>query len=74
VLLRSTVDLNVDWKNVGGQPVDLGFFVTNVTNKIYCIGSNNLLQNSSLGVNGDVYAAPRMWGFSLKYRFGSDAE
>ena len=71
---RSTVDLNVDWKNVGGQPVDLGFFVTNLNNKLYRIGTNNLLQNSSLGISGDIYAAPRMWGFSLKYRFGSDAQ
>lgn len=70
---RTTIDLNVDWKDVGGQPVDLGFFVTNLTDKTYRIGSNNLLQNSSVGVQGNIYAAPRMFGFSAKYRFGSDA-
>ena len=70
---HTTVDLNVDWKGVGGQPVDLGFFVTNLTDKTYRIGSNNLLQNSSVGTLGSIYAAPRMYGFSIKYRFGGDA-
>ena len=71
---KTTLDLNVDWKNVAGQPVDLGFFVTNVTDKLYRIGTNNLMQRSSVGVQGNIYAPPRMWGFSLKYRFGSDAQ
>ncbi len=71
---KTTLDLNVDWKNVGGQPVDLGFFVTNVTDKLYRIGTNNLMQRSSVGVLANIYAPPRMWGFSLKYRFGSDAQ
>lgn len=69
----TTIDLNANWRNVMGQPVDLGFFVTNVTNKLYRIGANNLLHNSSLGTLANIYAPPRMWGFSLKYRFGSDA-
>lgn len=70
----TTVDLNLSWKNVGGQPVDLGLFVTNVTKEVYRIGTNNLMQNSSLGILGEIYAAPRMWGASLKYRFGADAD
>lgn len=69
----TTLDLTANWKNVMGQPVDLGLFVTNVTNKLYRIGTNNLLQNSSIGTLGNIYAAPRMWGASLKYRFGADA-
>lgn len=69
----TTLDLNAGWKNVMGQPVDLAVFVTNVTNKLYRIGNNDLTQRSSLGTRGNIYAAPRMWGVSLKYRFGSDA-
>ncbi|WP_168854171.1 TonB-dependent receptor [Novosphingobium sp. ERN07] len=70
----TTLDLTANWRNVMGQPVDLGVFVTNVTDKTYRIGANNLLQRSSLGVLGNIYAAPRMWGVSLKYRFGDDAK
>lgn len=70
----TTLDFNLNWKNVGGQPVDLGLFVTNVTKEVYRIGTNNLMQNSSLGILGNIYAAPRMWGLSLKYRFGADAD
>ncbi|MEZ5708316.1 MAG: TonB-dependent receptor [Blastomonas sp.] len=69
----TTIDLNLNWKDVGGQPVDLGVFVTNVTDKLYRIGNNDLTQRSSLGVRGNIYAPPRMWGVSLKYRFGGDA-
>ena len=31
----SLLNLNVNWDNVLGQPFDLAFFMTNVTNKIY---------------------------------------
>jgi len=68
-----TLDLNVTWENVMRNPIDLSFFMTNVTDKLYRIGSNDLLQNSSVGVRGNIYGAPRMFGFGLKYRFGADA-
>jgi iron complex outermembrane recepter protein len=70
----TTLDLNVNWTNVLGAPVDLGFFMTNVTNKLFRIGTNDLSQRSSLGTFGSIYGPPRMWGFSMKYRFGSDAQ
>lgn len=69
----TTIDLTANWRNVLDQPVDLSFFVTNLTNKTYRIGTNDLLQTSSVGTQGAIYNAPRMWGFSMKYRFGSDA-
>lgn len=69
----TTLDFTLNWKDVMGQPVDLGVFLTNATNKLYRIGGNDLTQRSSLGVRGAIYAPPRMWGVSLKYRFGSDA-
>jgi len=68
-----TLDLNVTWENVMRNPIDLSFFMTNVTDKFYRIGTDDLLQASSVGERSDIYAAPRMFGFGLKYRFGADA-
>ncbi|MBV9995760.1 MAG: TonB-dependent receptor plug domain-containing protein [Caulobacteraceae bacterium] len=67
------LDLNALWRNPMGAPVDLSFFITNVTNKLYRIGSNDLSQNSSLGTRAEIYGPPRMFGFGLKYRFGASA-
>jgi iron complex outermembrane receptor protein len=69
----ATIDLTANWRGIMGHPVDLGFFVTNLTDKLYRIGTNDLMQNSSVGTLGSIYAAPRMWGFNMKYRFGGDA-
>ncbi len=71
---KTTLDANVDWNNIGGRPVDLGFFITNLTNKTYRIASDSLSHNASLGTSSSIYAPPRMWGFSLKYRFGGEAD
>jgi iron complex outermembrane receptor protein len=68
----TTLNLRANWKNAMGTPIDLGAFVTNVTNEVYRIGNNNLLQRSSVGTQADIYAAPRMWGFSVKFDFGAD--
>ncbi|MBV1688698.1 TonB-dependent receptor [Novosphingobium sp. G106] len=63
------VDANVNWTGVAGSPVDLGFFVTNLTNKKYYtyvagLGSPQLgFENASIG-------EPRMYGVTLKVRFG----
>jgi iron complex outermembrane receptor protein len=69
----TTIDLNASWRDVLNQPVDLGFFVTNLTNEKYTVGSNDLSQNSSIGPRAEMWSTPRMWGFTFKYRFGSDA-
>jgi iron complex outermembrane receptor protein len=62
------LNLNVDWASVGGMPVDLSFFMTNVTNLkryIYPIATYQTTGAESVYLN-----QPRMWGFRLKYRFG----
>ena len=69
----TTFDLTASWRDVLNQPVDLGFFVTNLTNEKYTVGSNDLSQSSSIGTRAEMWSAPRMWGFTFKYRFGSDA-
>jgi iron complex outermembrane receptor protein len=62
------LNLNVDWDSVGGMPVDLSFFMTNVTNLkryIYPIATYQTTGAESVYLN-----QPRMWGFRMKYRFG----
>ncbi|MBV9994592.1 MAG: TonB-dependent receptor [Caulobacteraceae bacterium] len=69
----STLDLRATWHQIYGHPVDLSFFMTNVTNQLYKAGVDDLEQASSLGDYAAIYAPPRMFGFGLKYRFGSSA-
>ena len=66
------IDLRVDWTNVMGQPIDASFFMTNVTDNVHVLGSVDTFP--SLGFSSLVYNPPRMYGFSLKYRFGPEKE
>jgi len=62
------LNLNADWKSIMGQPIDLAFFMTNVTNQkrvIYPIAIY-----PTLGSEVGYLNQPRMWGFRLKYRYG----
>ena len=61
------VNLNVNWDNAMGQPVDVAFFVTNLTNNISQVAVATAY--NSAGFESLLYAPPRMWGFRLKYRF-----
>jgi iron complex outermembrane receptor protein len=67
------VDLRADWQNVMGSPVDIGFFVKNVANKVYAIGSAHVI-NARLGVVGIQYAEPRTFGVRVRARFGASAQ
>ena len=58
-------NLRADWRNVWGGPMDLGLFVTNVTDEEVVLGG--------APVNGVVtssLAPPRMYGFEVGFRFG----
>jgi iron complex outermembrane receptor protein len=63
------VNLNVNWDGAVGLPVDVSFFLTNLTNQKYpvSIGGNY----TSNGFETAIYGQPRMWGFRLRYNFGS---
>jgi iron complex outermembrane recepter protein len=61
-------NINVNWDGVGGMPVDLSFFITNVTNKATLLHVN---EQSVRGFLSYIVAEPRMWGFRVKYRFGN---
>jgi iron complex outermembrane receptor protein len=60
-------DIRADWTNVFRQPVDLAFFMTNVTDNLHVLGVIPL--QTSAGFSSVSYNPPRMFGFSLKYRF-----
>jgi len=64
-----TYDLTIDLKHPANTPVDLRFFVTNLTNATYKIGGASLIA-SSLGIDQAIYNEPRMFGFQIRYAFG----
>jgi iron complex outermembrane receptor protein len=65
-------DLRADWTDMFGEPIDLGFYVTNLTDNLHIVGEIPLW--TSLGFSSVAYNPPRMFGFSLKYRFQAPAE
>jgi iron complex outermembrane receptor protein len=67
------LNMSVEWANVMGKPFDLRFFMTNVTDKTYRVYAYVGQQQASGFVNS-IYGEPRMYGVSLRYRFGSDAD
>jgi iron complex outermembrane receptor protein len=64
-------NLRVDWNGVEGTPIDLAFFIRNVTNEIHLVGYGS--QIASTGYAFGTYNEPRMFGIEARFRFGSDA-
>lgn len=63
------VNARLDWRNVAGRPLDVGVYVTNVFDEDYqAIGA---VSGAALGFNSAIYGAPRQYGVTLRYRFGS---
>jgi iron complex outermembrane receptor protein len=66
---QDLLNLNVDWQSAFGKPIDLSFFMTNVTNQELVV-----YPSGSYTTNGQVAGQlnqPRMFGFRFKYHFGS---
>ena len=63
------LNLNADWHGVGGLPVDLAFFMTNVTNEKRIVFPSQ--SYNTYGGDGGHVNEPRMWGGKVKYRFGN---
>lgn len=59
---------DIEWTSVFGRPFDLGFHMTNATNAAFPVGSFGLYNQQGF-VSYD-WNEPRMWYFSLRYRFG----
>ena len=65
-----SLNLNVEWEGIMGGPVDLAFFMTNVTNQkriLYPIAVY-----PTLGAEVGYINQPRMFGFRMKVRFGDE--
>ncbi|MCK9541460.1 MAG: TonB-dependent receptor [Novosphingobium sp.] len=63
------VNARLDWREVGGLPLDLGVYVNNLADKDYIVAGLGLY-GSTLGYNSVVYGQPRTYGLSLTWRFG----
>ncbi|PEQ13229.1 hypothetical protein B2G71_07250 [Novosphingobium sp. PC22D] len=63
------LNLNFNWRDVGGAPFDLAVFATNVTKEKYYVAAANGL--SSLGGEAIITGQPRFYGLRLKYKFGN---
>ena len=66
---RNLVNVNVNWKDVGGKPIDLAVFVTNLTKEEGYVAGGAF----GLGTIGAEYITlgqPRIFGFRVRYRFG----
>ena len=64
----TVINLNATWQDVAQMPVDLSFFVTNLTNKPVILQIND---NTLRGFISSTIGEPRMWGFRLRYKFGN---
>lgn len=62
------LDLNVSWEDVAGMPLDLTFWATNITRKEDLSWVIGML---GYGYEFANVAQPRMYGFKLRWKFGS---
>ena len=67
ILPSNLLNLNVDWKGVMGKPVDLAFFMTNVTNEDHILFNDGAYQ--TIGADGGHPELPRMFGFRMKVHY-----
>ena len=63
-------NVNVNWDAIGGSPVDLLIFGTNVTNEKYYAFVPGLAIGT--GFETAVLGQPRMYGVQLTYRFDGE--
>jgi iron complex outermembrane recepter protein len=64
------LNLHLGWNEIMGLPLDLTAFGTNVTDRQYIMGGYPIYR--SLGFTSALYGEPRMYGVSLRYRFGKN--
>lgn len=62
------LNLNVNWNGVGGMPVDVALFATNVTKEV--VRTYTGAGYNSAGFDGGVFSEPRMYGVRVRYHFG----
>jgi iron complex outermembrane receptor protein len=62
------LNLRADWSNLFNTSLDVALFVRNATDDLHAVALNS--SYSSVGTAAAIYSEPRMWGASLRYRFG----
>lgn len=62
------LNLSADWNNVGFKPIDISFYVTNATDRL--VRNGQLTVAKQMGFSTYNYLPPRMFGLSVRYRFG----
>lgn len=65
------LNLSASWTDVNTMPVDLEFYMSNATNKLYLTQASPSWM-PGLGYTTQVYGMPRMYGARLRYRFGAE--
>ncbi len=66
------LNANIDLRNVGGKPVDIGLFVTNLTKTTKPVGVLDQYNGfPGPGTVGLTYIEPRMFGVRIGYHFGN---
>jgi len=61
------VDASVQFKNIGGRPIDVDFWGKNLTDKNYAVNISD--QSASIGYVTTLYGDPRTYGVTVKYSF-----
>jgi len=65
----TTLDLRIDWRDIGGRPVDVALYGRNVTDRRYATVYNNL--ESVVGIDSTQLNEPAMFGIEVRYHFGA---
>jgi len=58
---------SITWSNALGKPLDVRFFVDNITNKFYVTNSVSLI--TAIGTNAALLGDPRTFGAAITLRF-----
>jgi len=61
------VDARLDWNKIGGSPLDMAFFIRNITDHTHYVGYGNNL--TSFGQSQATYNEPRTYGLQLRVQF-----
>ena len=64
---ENNLNLNLNWNNLLGHPLDFSLFATNVTNEKYYLATSGIFL--SFGYDVAFLNQPTMYGARLKYRF-----
>jgi iron complex outermembrane receptor protein len=64
------LNVHLDWNEIMHLPLDLTLFGTNMTDRRYITGGYPIYD--SIGFSSSIWGEPRMYGASLRYRFGKE--